>query len=76
MKDQNVEAVSYLVYESTEFRSERIITRLVVALVIVLILLFGSNLFWIWAVSSNTVENENGTSNYIGEDGEIRNHGD
>lgn len=39
--------VSYLVYESSQARSERTIKRLIIALIMTIILLFLSNAIWI-----------------------------
>lgn len=75
MEDKKIETISYLVYESSQVRSDRIIHRLIVALLISVALLFISNAIWIyaWVQSGATIENTNGTSNYIGESGEINN---
>ena len=79
MDDKRAEAVSYIVYEASQTRSDRIIHRLIIALLLSVLLLFVSNAIWIYAwthlESSTTIENTNGTSNYIGADGEIHNEG-
>lgn len=41
--------VPYIVYEGTQARMERTAKRLLIALIISIILLFTSNLFWLWA---------------------------
>lgn len=72
--------VPYIVFESAEAKSERIIKRLIIALVITIILMFATNLFWIYEFCSfDIVESEEtttlnagaGTANYIGQDGDI-----
>lgn len=72
--------VPYIVFESAEAKSERIIKRLIIALVITIILMFATNLFWIHEFCSfDIVESEEtttlnagaGTANYIGQDGDI-----
>ena len=70
--------VPYIVHESTEARYERIIKRLVIALVICIVLMFATNVFWIYefcsydyATEETTVQADSGTANYIGQDGDI-----
>lgn len=60
MMDENLkETVSYLVYESSQTRLDRIIHKLVVALVVSVALLFISNALWLWAWSQyDTVTEE------------------
>lgn len=41
--------VPYVVYESAQVRSERHIKRLIIALVIAIILIFASNVAWLYA---------------------------
>lgn len=48
MDDKNF-SVPYVVYESAQARSERRDKRFIVALVIVIVLLFGSNALWLYA---------------------------
>lgn len=45
----NLQTVPYVVYESSETRSERHIKRLIIALIITIILMFASNAMWLWA---------------------------
>ena len=66
--------VPYIVYESTEARYERIIKRLIIALVVCIVLMFATNIFWIYefcsydyATEETTVEADSGTANYIGQ---------
>lgn len=77
-------SVPYVVYEGSQTRNERIIKRLIVALIIVTSMLFASNIIWLhfWnqydyvdeAGETVTVDTgEGGNANYIGNDGEITN---
>ena len=47
MDNENVTQVPYIVYESEQSRNERIIKRLLIALVIAVVLLCVSNLVWL-----------------------------
>lgn len=77
----DLERVPYVVYESEMARNERIIKRLIVALVISIFLIFVSNAIWLYAwlqydyssESTVTVDGKDGVANYIGNDGEISN---
>lgn len=75
MDEKKMATVSYLAHESAQTRSERIIHRLILALIITVGLLFASNVLWLLTWTNHTtahIENS-GTSNYIGEDGTINN---
>lgn len=72
--------IPYIVYEIAEAKNERTIKRLIIALVITVILMFATNVFWIYEfcsydyeyeTTSTTVEADSGTANYIGQDGDI-----
>lgn len=77
--------VSYLIYEATQARHERTLKRLIIALIISVILIFASNLAWIycWMQYDYVVTTEDysvdfdssggGNNNYIGNDGDIVN---
>lgn len=72
--------VSYIVFEGQMARMERIIKRLVFALVTAVVLLFSSNAFWLYEwcqydYVSEEVSLDAGTGNasYIGNDGTIYN---
>lgn len=55
--------VPYIVFESAEAKSERVIKRLIIALVITIILMFATNLFWIYEFCSfDIVESEETTT--------------
>lgn len=49
MDENRVDSVSYLVYESSQTRSDRLIHRLIIAMLISVLLLFISNALWLWA---------------------------
>lgn len=80
------EKIPYVVYESAQTRSERIIKKLIVALIIVTAMMFITNIVWIYEWTSYDYYDEtgeeitldggiNGNANYIGNDGEITNNG-
>lgn len=83
--DKNIPYIPYIALESAQVRNERIIKRLIVAIIIVVILFFISNLAWLYAwnqydysgkettTSEVTVDGKEGTANYIGNDGDIVN---
>lgn len=81
MIDENMkDVVSYLVYESSQTRLDRIITRLVVALVISVVLLFISNGLWLWAwsqydYSSETITQDGRGINIVGDGNEVQDDG-
>lgn len=74
------EPVPYVVHESDMARQERTIKRLWILLLVLIVLLVGSNGWWIWRESQFadeyyeiTQENEDGYNNFIGNDGDIYN---
>lgn len=74
--------IPYIAYESEMARHERTIKRLLVALVISVVLLFASNVAWLWffnqfdyASDSVSQGTEAGDNSYIGQDGVINNGG-
>lgn len=50
-RKETVESVPYIVYESAQVRNERNIKRMLIALVISIVMLFVSNLVWIWYIN-------------------------
>lgn len=56
--EDNRNNVSYMVYEGTIARFERSNGRLVTALIITIVLLFLSNLAWIWYINQYDFINE------------------
>lgn len=80
MENKTVESVPYLVHEADMARQERTIKRLWILLILVIVLLVGSNCAWIYYESSFedeivtiTQENDSGYNNYVGRDGDINN---
>lgn len=83
-RKDTVESVPYIVYESAQARHERSSKRMLIALVIAVVMLFASNLVWLWAWTSYdyvseenvTVDGKDGVANYIGNDGSVYNNGE
>lgn len=74
--------VPFAVHESAMARMERTIRRLWILLIVLVVLLVGSNALWIWYESqfedvTTMIEqdNESGYNNFIGNDGDITNYG-
>lgn len=71
--------VPYIVFEGEMVRLERIVKRLFVLVVILIVLLFGTNIYWIWYENqfidevTVTQDNTDGYNNYVGNDGDITN---
>lgn len=73
--------VPYIAHEAAQARTERTIRRLIVALIVSIILLFATNVLWIWNNSQydfvdgevNVDTEGEGNANYIGQDGDIYN---
>lgn len=82
MEDKMMQ-IPYVVHEGSLARMERIIKKLVIALIITIILLFASNCIWLYAwmqydyssteTQTVTVDGKDGIANYIGNDGKITN---
>ena len=77
--------VDYWTHENAMVRMERIIRRLVAAIIIIVIALVASNFIWIYAwmqydyssdTSSITVDAADGIANFIGNNGDISNGAD
>lgn len=76
-------SVPYIVHESMMARYERIVKRLIISLIIAVVLIGASNLMWLheWTqydyadeeTESVNVQSDDGTANYIGNDGDITN---
>ena len=76
-------SVPYVVHESDMARAERHTKALIWVIVLLIVLLVGSNGAWLWyenqfevvEETTTTIEqdNENGYNNYIGNDGDILN---
>ncbi len=74
--------VPYIVYESEAARHERTVKRLLMALLITIVLMVGTNMAWLYVCNqydfsseTYTIENEDGNANYLesGMDGVINN---
>lgn len=70
--------VPFAVHESAMARQERTIRRLWILLLVLVVLLVGTNALWIWNESQFekvevTQENEDGYNSFIGNDGDIYN---
>ena len=75
--------IPYIVFEGAMSRNERHIKRLIIAFVIAVLLLFTSNMIWLYAWCQYdytgdecvvTIDGqEGGNANYIGHDGDITN---
>ena len=71
-------SVPYVVHESSMARSERHSKRLVAVIILLIVLLVGSNIGWLVYENSFediviTQENDDGYNNFIGNDGDITN---
>lgn len=81
VKSAQAADVPYIVHEASMARSERTVKRLWATIILLILLLVGSNAAWIWwnnqweTVESweITQENEDGNNNYIGHDRDIEN---
>lgn len=70
--------VPFIVHESAMARAERAAKRLWITIVLLALLLVGTNGAWIWYQSqfediAISQENEDGYNNFIGNDGDIFN---
>lgn len=61
--------VPYIVYESAQAKNERVVKRLVVALIIAIGLIFASNMAWLYVWSSYEYTGTETTTTYT-QDGE------
>lgn len=76
------ETIPYIVHETTVARMERMIKKMWTVIILLIVLLVGTNAAWLWwsnqweTVESweITQENEGGNNNYIGNDGDITNN--
>ena len=77
-KEQPSEAVPYIVHEGMMARAERTAKRLWITILLLIVLLVGTNAGWIWHESqfediAISQENEDGYNNFVGNDGDIFN---
>lgn len=78
VKEQPSETVPYIVHEGMMARAERTAKRLWITILLLIVLLVGTNAGWIWYQSqfediAISQENEDGYNNFIGNDGDIFN---
>lgn len=83
--EKDLAQIPLAIHEYNMARMERIIKKLVVALVITIILIFASNCVWLYAwmqydyssdattTETVTIDGKDGVANYIGNDGDITN---
>lgn len=75
------EPVPYIVYQGTMARFERIVRRLITALIVAVVMIAASNIAWLLVFNSYDVvseevsadSNDGGNANYIGASGVINN---
>lgn len=77
------QTIPYIAFESAQARNERLIKRLIAALILVIAMMFATNAIWIYEWMSYDYVDEgeeitvdagnNGNANYIGNDGSIVN---
>ena len=78
VKEQHAEPVPYIVHEGMMARAERTAKRLWITILLLIVLLVGTNGAWIWYQSqfediAISQENEDGYNNFVGNDGDIFN---
>ena len=77
-KEQPSEAVPFIIHEGMMARAERTVKRLWITILLLIVLLVGTNGAWIWYQSqfediAISQENEDGYNNFVGNDGDIFN---
>ena len=77
-KEQHAEPVPFIVHEGMMARAERTAKRLWITILLLIVLLVGTNAGWIWYQSqfediAISQENEDGYNNFVGNDGDIFN---
>jgi len=80
IKTKETTSIPFFVHEGILARFERINKRLWITVILLIVLLVGTNAGWIWYESQFieqtievTQENADGYNNYIGNDGDINN---
>lgn len=82
VKEQHAEPVPFIVHEGTMARAEITIKRLWITILLLIVLLVGTNGMWIWYCNQwETVEsweimqeNDGANNNFIGNEGYITNN--
>mgnify|MGYP003296075495 CR=1 FL=1 len=82
-ENENADPVPYIVHESILFRAERTAKRLCYIIVLLILMLAGTNLAWLYAwcqydytgetTQTITVDGKSGTANFIGNNGSVVN---
>ena len=77
-KNPQAKDVPYIVHEAELARAERTAKRLWITILLLIVLLVGTNAGWIWFESqfediAISQENEDGYNNFVGNDGDIFN---
>ena len=77
-KNPQAKDVPYIVHEAELARAERTAKRLWITILLLIVLLVGTNGAWIWYQSqfediAISQENEDGYNNFVGNDGDIFN---
>lgn len=80
-EEKTPETIPYIVHETTVARMERMIKKMWTVIVLLIVLLVGTNAAWLWYESQMediliTQENADGYNNFIGNDGDITNNGE
>ena len=81
-KSNSLQTIPYIAHEQEMARKERTEKRLWITIILLIVLLVGSNAGWLWWSNQwetverweITQENEVGNNNYIGNDGDITNN--
>ena len=80
VKSAQAADVPYIVHEASMARSERTVKRLWATIILLILLLVGSNAAWLFyesqfedVITTVTQENEDGYNNFIGRDGKVQN---
>ena len=77
----DMEKIPYIAFEAEQVRHERLVRRLIAALVVVVALLFVSNMIWLYewtqydyvTEENVTIDGKQGNANYVGRNGNILN---
>ena len=72
-KNEKVERIPYIAYESALARNERTIKRLIISLVLSILLIFASNAVWLYVFSQYEYGSEETTTTTVKQDGKGQN---
>lgn len=79
MEEKRLENIPYIAHEAEVMRHEQDKKKLWIAVLVSVVLLFASNMIWLYAwmsydyVSTVTVDGKEGVANYLGGNGDINN---